>query len=370
MLENYLRMDLNGSYLTPYISNGYGNKNYYSESEYEEIHKKVDSIYLNDGKGYLVGSIYVGKGSNIPRHKIKEFFKENNLKKTSLIESSDTVVFDKQAIKSLKDWFNMNIEDVYIVPFTQELYDLLKEEIKSYEKSYSNQSWLKNKVKEFYTSLEKNFNLGNKVVIDSDINNNNNLNKNLKLLFKNIKPQKSYTQYSYRTKNISELWETVQYYLTNPHGNIIWDDVLLDSLNSDGLDMDDNYIDVLYNMFDSKEPENIQLALEMLSNVNLEKYGLTVALLLNKYKMTFEWGNGNTGGQALKTLSLYFKNKGIEWKKDYRTFSTGLFNFYKNDEESTKIIKKFFIDSLNNYLDLDKDFNIQLSNIDFAVIRK
>jgi hypothetical protein len=37
---------------------------------------------------------------------------------------------------------------------------------------------------------------------------------------------------------------------------------------------------------------------------------------------------------------------------------------------STKIIKKFFIDSLNNYLDLDKDFNIQLSDIDFAVIRK
>lgn len=366
MLENYLRMDRDGSYLIPYIRN-YGIKNYYSENEYKEINEKIDSIYSNEGKGYLVGSIYVGKGSNIPRHKIKDFFKENNLKKTSLIESSNTVVFDKQAIKSLKDWFDLQMEEIYIVPFTQELYDLLKEEIKGYEKSHSNQSWAKNHIKVFHSFLERHFKLGSKIIIDSDINN---LNRSFKSLFKNIEPQKSYSQYSYRTKNINDLWETIQYYLTNPHGNIIWDDVLLDSLNSDGLDMDDNYIDVLYSMFDSKEPENIQLALEMLSNVNLEKYGLTVALLLNKYKMNFEWGNGNTGGQALKTLSLYFKNKGIEWKKDYRTFSTGLLNFYKNDEESTKIIKKFFIDSLNNYLDLDKDFNIHLSDINFTVIKK
>ncbi len=367
MLENYLRMDRNGSYLTPYIYS-YNTQNYYPESEYEEIHQKIDSIYLNEGKGYLVGSIYVGKGSNIPRHKIKEFFKENNLKKTSLIESSDTVVFDKQAIKSLKDWFDLRMEEVYIVPFTQELYDLLKEEIKGYEKSHSGQSWSKNHVMEFYRFLDRHFKLGSTVLIDKE--SYNNLNRGLKSLLKDIKPQNYYTQYSYRTKNINDLWETTQYYLTNPHGNIIWDDVLLDSLNSDGLDMDNNYIDVLYSMFDSKEPENIQLALEMLSNVNLEKYGLTVALLLNKYKMMFEWGNGNTGGQALKTLSLYFKNKGIEWKKDYRTFSTGLLNFYKNDEESTKIIKKFFIDSLNDYLNLDKDFNIQLSDINFTVIKK
>jgi hypothetical protein len=371
MLENYLKVDRSGNYLTPHTTAGYSTRNYYSEEEYTEIQEKLNLIYSNEGKGYLVGSIYVGKGSNIPRHKIKEFFKENNLKKTSLIESSDTVIFDKQSIKTLKDWFDLKIEKIYIIPFTQELYNLLKEDVEGYIKSYgSRSSWSQNQRTQFYILLEQNFNLGNNIVIDEDTFNTFSLDKKYKQIFKNIEPQNYYPQMAYRTKNVSELWETIEYYLTNPHGNIIWDDVLLDSLNSDGLDMDDNYIDVLYSMFDSKETENIQLALEMLSNVNLEKHGLTVALLLNKYKMTFEWGNGNTGSQALKTLTLYFKNKGIEWKKDYRTFSTGLFNFYKNDEESTKIIKKFFIDSLNNYLDLDKDFNIQLSDINFTIIKK
>jgi hypothetical protein len=125
-----------------------------------------------------------------------------------------------------------------------------------------------------------------------------------------------------------------------------------------------------YNVLE-EEKTNLLEAWESAEGSGNEWYGdLFKNVREYKYNNVFTWGSGNTGSQALKTLILYFKNKGIDWKADYRKFSTGLFSFYKNDEESIKIIKKFFIDSLNNYLDLDKDFNIQLSNIDFKVIRK
>jgi hypothetical protein len=198
MLENYLKVDRSGNYLTPHTAVGYNTRNYYSEEEYAEIQEKLNLIYSNEGKGYLVGSIYVGKGSNIPRHKIKEFFKENNLKKTSLIESSDTVVFDKQSIKTLKEWLDLEIEKIYIIPFTQELYDLLKEDVEGYIKSYGNNrsSWSQNQQTQFYLSLEKNFNLRNNIVIDEDT-------------FNSFSSHKKYKQICIKYKSFLELFYDV-----------------------------------------------------------------------------------------------------------------------------------------------------------------
>jgi len=346
-MKNYFILSKNEVYQKEY---SYSSKQYFNPEDLDEISKGLDIIYSNKGNGNLVGPVYIGKGSNIPRHKIKEFFKENSLKKTSLIEKSNCVVFDKQVIKQLIHYYKGEEVKTAVIPFTQKIFDYI-------ENDYS--LILKQKNHKFNTYHIKYLN-----------DTYNDFPLDFKKVIGDITFTKTIAVNNYRTKNVSELWEIIECYLTNPHGNIIWDDVLLESLNSDGLDMDDEYIEVLYSMFDSKEQDNIKLALEMLSNVNLEKHGLTVALLLNKYNNVFTWGSGNTGSQALKTLILYFKNKGIDWKADYRKFSTGLFSFYKNDEESIKIIKKFFIDSLNNYLDLDKDFNIQLSNIDFKVIRK
>ena len=366
MEKNYFILSKHQYYEKEY---SYYSKQYFNPEDLGKIQKNLNLIYSNEGKGHMIGPVYVGKGSNIPRHKIKEFFKEKNIKKTSLIETSNTIVFDKQVIKQLVDHYTGEETKTAIIPYTQQIFDYIKNDYSlALKQIVTNNKWAINNLKGKLEEMTKLFESKVNILIKEDEYDNYPLD--FKKVIGDITFTKTIAVITYRTKNISELWETIEYYLTNPHGNIIWDDILLDSLNSDGLDMDDNYIDILYSMFDSKEPDNIKLALEMLSNVNLEKYGLTVALLLNKYKMTFEWGNGNTGSQALKTLSLYFKNKGIDWKSDYRRFSAGLFNFYKNDEESTKIIKKFFMDSLNNYLEFDKDFSIQLTDIDITVIRK
>ena len=61
------------------------------------------------------------------------------------------------------------------------------------------------------------------------------------------------------------------------------------------------------------------------------------------------WGNGNTNNQAYKTLDRYFGNKGINWKMDFRTFTTGLFNNY-SDEKSREIISNFLLSNINIFL--------------------
>ena len=159
-----------------------------------------------------------------------------------------------------------------------------------------------------------------------------------------------YEQDSYRTQNIEDIFDVLLNYFKNPHGNIIWDDTILEKFNSDGIDLDDDYISTLDSMFSSGEPDNVRLAIEMMSNVNLEKSGLTIALLLNKHKNAMNWGNGNTGSQAYKTLDRYFKNKDINWKYDFRVFSAGLYKNYSHNEEAKRTIEHFVLGNVNNYL--------------------
>ena len=58
----------------------------------------IKTIFNNEGNGKIGKTIYVGKGSNAPRHKIKMLVEENKIKKTTIIENSDTVIFDKKII--------------------------------------------------------------------------------------------------------------------------------------------------------------------------------------------------------------------------------------------------------------------------------
>ena len=70
------------------------------------------------------------------------------------------------------------------------------------------------------------------------------------------------------------------------------------------------------------------------------------------------WGNGNTGSQAYKTLDRYFLNKGIDWKRDYRSFSAGLYKNYANDKGAKEIIEQFVLQNINRYL-TENGFGVQ-----------
>jgi hypothetical protein len=325
----------NGYFYTNYYFGG--NKTFFTKSELEGHKGKINAVLNNSGNGEIGKVLYVGKGSNIPRHKVKVFVEENKIKKTSIIENSDTVFFDKNVINDVYKWFGRCKEvKVAIIPFTKELLDV----IFKINNSISQTQYVQQYIKAF----------DKKASLVIYYNEYNSYPQEFKQALGNLDWKDLHEQDTYRTKNIEDIFNTLEYYFKNPHGNIIWDDTILETLNSDGIDLDEDYISTLDSMFASREPDNIRLAIEMMSNVNLNKFGLTIALLLNKYKEAMNWGNGNTGSQAYKTLDRYFKNKGINWKYDFRTFSAGLYKNYSHDEEAKKTIEHFVLGNINNFL--------------------
>jgi hypothetical protein len=338
-IENCITPRYSNNHPRPsYFYSGWGSKDksFYDKETLEDYKSKINAILNNSGNGELGKVLYVGKGSNVPRHKVKIFVEENKIRKTSIIEHSDTVFFDKNIINDVYKWLKCKEVKVAIVPFTQELLNSIR--------MINNVAGQANYLK-FYTDS---FNKKSNLVIYYDEYNNYPLD--FKQALGNLDWKDLYEQDAYRTKNIQDIFNTLLYYFKNPHGNIIWDDTILEKFNSDGIDLDDDYISTLDSMFSSGEPDNVRLAIEMMSNVNLEKSGLTIALLLNKHKNAMNWGNGNTGSQAYKTLDRYFKNKGINWKYDFRVFSAGLYKNYSHNEEAKKTIEYFVLGNINDYL--------------------
>jgi hypothetical protein len=328
----------NNNQKNSYFYSGWGsnNKSFYDKETLEDYKGKINAVLKNSGNGELGKVLYVGKGSNVPRHKVKIFVEENKIRKTSIIEHSDTVFFDKNIINDVYKWLKCKEVKVAIVPFTQEILNNIGM-INSlagqtnYTKQYTDYFTRKQYLAIYYDDYS-NYPLAFKQVLG------------------NLDWKDLYEQDSYRTQNIEDIFDVLLNYFKNPHGNIIWDDTILEKFNSDGIDLDDDYISTLDSMFSSGEPDNVRLAIEMMSNVNLEKSGLTIALLLNKHKNAMNWGNGNTGSQAYKTLDRYFKNKGINWKYDFRVFSAGLYKNYSHNEEAKKTIEYFVLGNINDYL--------------------
>jgi len=312
-------------------------KKFHTQTELQDCKGKINAILNNSGNGKIGKVLYVGKGSNVPRHKVKIFIEENKIKKTSLIENSDTIFFDKKVIRDVYKWFDQCKEvKISIIPFTKDLLEVIR--------TVNSSSRQTNYLKQYTDAFDKKSNL---VIYQNDYKD---YPQEFVKALGNLVWEDYYEQNTYRTKNIEDILDTLLCYFKNPHGNIIWDDTILEKFNSDGIDLDDDYISTLDSMFASREPDNIKLAIEMMSNVNLNKFGLTIALLLNKHKDAMNWGNGNTGSQAYKTLDRYFKNKGINWKYDFRTFSAGLYKNYSHDEEAKKIIEHFVLGNINNFL--------------------
>ena len=84
----------NGYFYTSWYDGN--NKSFYTKDELEKHKANIKTIFNNEGNGKIGKTIYVGKGSNAPRHKIKMLVEENKIKKTTIIENSDTVIFDKK----------------------------------------------------------------------------------------------------------------------------------------------------------------------------------------------------------------------------------------------------------------------------------
>ena len=311
------------------------------KSEFKIYNELIESILNKPSEIKFGKKIYLGRLSNLPRHKTKEYFQINKLNKTSRLEQSDTIIFHKQHLQELSNIFRVNYNNIYNKLSLNEVY------------------FFESQDSDFIINHTKTFsNITDKLPFCLLINSNNvhQITPKLKTLLQGKTSKEFYYKSFYRENNIIEVFSYIEYILKNPHVNVIFDNDLLEPLNEDGFELDNEYLSTLDDMFNSKSQDNINLALEMLSNVNIEKHSLTIALFLNKHKKKFSWGSGLsiTQNNSFKSILKYLKSKNINFESDWRSFSINLYKLHKDNPENVAILKEFVQQNINQYL---KEFN-------------
>ena len=73
----------------------------FTEQERTDYLAFLNSIINQPKNVDLPGKTYTGKLSNVPRHKLKEYFETTNGKKTSRVEQCDNIIVNKSYITEL-----------------------------------------------------------------------------------------------------------------------------------------------------------------------------------------------------------------------------------------------------------------------------
>jgi hypothetical protein len=300
----------------------------------------------------ITGDIYTGKLSNIPRDKFKEFIIKNKLKRTSKADTASVFIINKIFLLNLQSYLTSEYyarENLFYLEHNQYNIDYIKNNVPSHRLEDLNN----------FFNKELNY-----VIINRDSSNNFNI-PNSSIINGRLLPLD-------KPKNIQSLINLLYKAQSNPEIKIIFDDDLFNEINSDGIELDDEYIKTLDSMFASRDISNIKLAFEMLKNVNIDKHLLSISLLLNRHHRLFIHGSGIrlSDVPAYKPLNIYFKNQKINWQSDWKYFNINLFKKFINEPDKIEIItnniKKEFNNEFQNAVGT-KNETIQITNIELIL---
>lgn len=308
------------------------------EGDIEKYTNLINNIISNSSLNNLGKNVYLGTLSELPRHKVKDYFNSKKINKTSRIEQADSIIVNKMYLDEIKEYFN-HLQ-------TDEIYEI---------NSKLDIEWVLDNVDEFEYDSEKKYIIKHIEEFKSIP------------LYLQDKPIKKITYYKWFKENKRHLINLLHFIENNPQIPVILDEHILGELNKEGIELDDDYLSMLDNMFSSKDQDNINMALEMMSNIDIENNLLKISLFLNKHAQNFVWGSGLTlnNNKSFKSIQKYLKNKNIEWNKDWRLFVEGLYKNFKNDEQSINIIDEFTKQNINKYL--SENSNLHLQSLDLTI---
>jgi hypothetical protein len=367
MLNRVIGVDFQSHYNknTPewVVPSYWGNDFYWiNQPDAKELLDVIDLIKQQSKPDLKKGTlVYASKASEIPRFKLKEFIKDNNLKKTSRHKYSDVIIVNK-------GYFN----------------ELIKY-IKIEEHDFCTEFHTKNKIKSLVSKIDS------RTSIVSTWNNATNFNMlgyirtnkvNLEReLKKSLAIRKEYEQSVH-----SELGVLFNFYrehrlvdlLTMLIDNkdrikkglvkFVFDEDFFVELNKEGIELDDDYLQTLRDMLFSTDESNIKLGFEMMANLVIDQPTLlSISFLLNELVHTtrFRPSYYTSSNTNLKSLLKMLKTKGIYWDRDWKTFGTGLRINFKDGKEGD-IVKKFLLDNINREFKLSNSASEALVDIVFT----
>ena len=229
------------------------------------LYKKSPTLTIKD-------RVYLGVLSDLPRHKIKDYLSLHNASKTSKINYASTIILNKVYLKELQKSFNdFKYREIYEITDKKDL-DYIQKDINEGNKPSTNYSSYTPPVYDIYEQITPGVN--SKVIVN--IGDYSGTITSPILINKTT--TKIYSKGFYRDEKMIILLDLLDYIKSNPNVNIILDEDVLCELNKDSIELDEEYLNILDNMFESREQDNINIALEMLSNIDIEKNLLTVSL--------------------------------------------------------------------------------------------
>lgn len=347
--------------------NGIWSAGYYWDKDFIFI-KKDDADLLNTVIKTIANqkptpikpgdTIYASKVSEIPRFKLKEFIKENKLKKTSRKTKAKHIIINKGYFEALLNDENLKISDYIFLNdnfINKEIYD----KIGIQEKNKYNEAEDKDMVAFLRADiLEQTLTLLEKYKAKFSIQNNTSIISGILLDL-------------YRQTKYLELLNILidnKNEILSGEVNIIFDELLFEELNKDGIELDDEYLTILKDMLFSKDDNNVKLGFEMMSNLVINQPTLlSIAFLLNELYNNhyFRPSKYTQSNSNLRSLLKLYKTKKIRWESNWKVFGTGLRLNFKDGKEG-EIVKKFLLDNINREFKLSNQASESLVDIVFA----
>lgn len=274
-------------------------------------------------------NVLIDKNSDVPRAKFKEFLTDNGAKKVTLTSKADIIFVRRDTIKYLQ---SLETKTFTVVP------DDEMKKIRNTGKTYYLKSTSSNDQE--YFDLEKKC---------------SQLTGQVTGLYRNRK-----------------VVESIEFILSlhNSKATIVYDDCLIQTMNKDGIDLDDEIYDTLRGMLVAKDEETFLLGIEMLSNVNLEQENMfKVSLLMNYcYTHTSRFNAmSRYTSKNFKALLNYLDVNKIKWNQGWEVYGMSMWNKFGNTSYGPSI-KKYIVDNLNaKFSKMTGQENAQIVDVVFAV---
>ena len=341
----------------------WGNDFYFiNQTDAKELISVIDIIKQQDKFDSKKGKIiYASKASELPRFKLKEFIKDNNLKKTTRHRYSDAIIINKGYFNELIKY--IKIEEIDFCTEFQTR-NRIKNIISKFDK--------RNSIVDLYNNA-KDYNIFAYVRTSNDT-----LNKIFSTSQSARQEYKSHTHSEYgvlfnfyREHRLVELLNIIvenKNRIKKGLVKFIFDEDMFVELNKEGIELDDDYLQTLRDMLFSSDKDNVKLGFEMMSNLVINQPTLlSISFLLNELIHTtgFRPSYYTASNTNLKSLLKMLKTKGIYWDKDWKTFGTGLRLNFKEGKEG-EIVKKFLLNNINREFKLSNSASEALVDIVFT----
>jgi hypothetical protein len=345
---------------------GYNGCYFLNETESNSIIKVLDLI--TNQKSYTIKKgdvIYASKASELPRFKLKEFIKDNNLKKTSRHMYSDVIIINKGYFNELRKNLKIDNHIFCIEKHT-------KNTIKSIIKKSNVNTNTSNAITQIFNTASNYDTLCYVRVNHDSLNKTFKKYPNSKQEFENnTHSEKGIIADFYRENRLVDLLEMLNQNknrIMKGEVKFIFDEDMFVDLNKEGIELDDDYLQTLRDMLFSSDKDNVKLGFEMMSNLVIDQPTLlSISFLLNELIHTtgFRPSYYTSSNSNLKSLLKMLKTKGIYWDKDWKTFGTGLRLNFKDGREG-EIVKKFLLDNINREFKLSNSASEALVDIVFT----